>query len=104
MAPGTTTRRRRHRIAPDSTTSSAPELIPAVTRVLRSASPPAIGLAMALALMTAALQLGWSTAALALIPDGDITIRLEPVAFGLRAPIMVTHATDGSNRLFIVDQ
>jgi len=38
------------------------------------------------------------------IEKGDITIRLEPVAMGLVSPVHVTHAGDGSGRLFIVDQ
>lgn len=35
---------------------------------------------------------------------GDITIRLKPVATGLPSPVALTHAGDGSGRLFIVDQ
>jgi glucose/arabinose dehydrogenase len=38
------------------------------------------------------------------IPKGDIIIRLETVASGLTAPLGVTHAGDGSGRLFIVEQ
>jgi glucose/arabinose dehydrogenase len=38
------------------------------------------------------------------VPQGDIGIELQPIATGLRAPVLVTHAGDGSNRLFIVDQ
>jgi glucose/arabinose dehydrogenase len=38
------------------------------------------------------------------IPSGDITVELIPVASGLTAPVSVTHAGDGSGRLFIVDQ
>ena len=38
------------------------------------------------------------------ITQGDITIKLETVAEGLVAPISVTHAGDGSGRLFIVEQ
>jgi glucose/arabinose dehydrogenase len=38
------------------------------------------------------------------IPPGDITIELEPVASGLTAPLGVTHAGDGSGRLFIWEQ
>jgi glucose/arabinose dehydrogenase len=38
------------------------------------------------------------------IPKGDIIIRLEPVATGLTAPVTATHAGDGSERLFIVEQ
>jgi len=36
--------------------------------------------------------------------QGDIGIQLQPIATGLRAPILVTHAGDNSGRLFIVDQ
>ncbi len=35
---------------------------------------------------------------------GDITIQLEAVADGLSSPVMLTHAGDGSGRLFVVDQ
>ena len=38
------------------------------------------------------------------IPVGDITIELETVASGLTAPLGVTHAGDGSGRLFIIEQ
>ncbi len=38
------------------------------------------------------------------IPPGDFTIELEPVVTGLAAPLSVTHAGDGSGRLFIPDQ
>jgi len=38
------------------------------------------------------------------IPEGDITVELELVADGLTAPVSVTHAGDGSGRLFVVDQ
>lgn len=40
----------------------------------------------------------------AAIPTGSLTITLEEVASGLSSPIMLTHAGDGSARLFIVDQ
>ena len=39
--------------------------------------------------------------------DGDgvaLSITLEVVAEGLTAPVFLTHAGDGSGRLFIVDQ
>lgn len=38
------------------------------------------------------------------IPPGDLTIELETVATGLTAPLGVTHAGDGSGRLFIWEQ
>ena len=38
------------------------------------------------------------------IPKGDITVRLVPVAARLVSPVHLTHAGDGSGRLFIVDQ
>ena len=43
-------------------------------------------------------------AAVAGIPTSDLTIELEPIATGLTAPLGVTHAGDGSGRLFIVEQ
>jgi len=42
--------------------------------------------------------------ALAVIPKGDITIELETVASGLVSPVHLTHANDGSGRLFVVEQ
>ena len=50
--------------------------------------------------------LGWlgTNAGQAQIPFGDIVIELEPVASGLVSPIGVTHAGDGSGRLFIWEQ
>jgi len=56
------------------------------------------------ALFSLAILFFVSTPVTAEIPKGDITIRLEPVAAGLTAPVHVTHAGDGSGRLFIVDQ
>jgi glucose/arabinose dehydrogenase len=38
------------------------------------------------------------------ILKGDIAIELEPIATGLTAPVFLTHAGDGTDRLFIVDQ
>ncbi len=38
------------------------------------------------------------------IPTGSITISLDEVATGLTSPVMLTHAGDGSGRLFVVDQ
>ncbi|HLU49726.1 MAG TPA: PQQ-dependent sugar dehydrogenase, partial [Planctomycetota bacterium] len=35
---------------------------------------------------------------------GDLEIRLEEVATGLSSPVFLTHAGDGSGRLFVVDQ
>src|SRR2546423_8107809 len=37
-------------------------------------------------------------------PQGAGAIQLEPVLSGLSSPVYVTHAHDGSNRLFIVEQ
>lgn len=34
----------------------------------------------------------------------DLTLELEPVASGLSSPVFVTHAGDGSGRIFIVEQ
>ena len=38
------------------------------------------------------------------IPQGDITISLDLVADGLTSPVGLTHAPDGSGRLFVVEQ
>jgi glucose/arabinose dehydrogenase len=38
------------------------------------------------------------------IQPGDITIHLQQIAGGLASPIYLTHAGDGSGRLFVVDQ
>ncbi len=38
------------------------------------------------------------------IPQGSISISLQTVATGLTAPLEVTHAADGTNRQFVVDQ
>ncbi len=40
----------------------------------------------------------------AAIPTGNLTITLEEVASGLTSPLTLTHAGDGSGRLFVVDQ
>jgi len=58
----------------------------------------------AVLLLLAAAPLFPATAARAQIPQGDITIELEQVAAGLSAPVYLTHAGDGSGRLFVVDQ
>jgi glucose/arabinose dehydrogenase len=42
--------------------------------------------------------------AAAQISKGDVTVVLETVASGLTAPVAATHARDGSDRLFVVDQ
>ncbi|MCH8969500.1 MAG: PQQ-dependent sugar dehydrogenase, partial [Planctomycetes bacterium] len=46
----------------------------------------------------------WPATTFGGIPQGDIVIKLEPVASGLVGPVAVTHAGDGSGRLFIVEQ
>jgi glucose/arabinose dehydrogenase len=38
------------------------------------------------------------------ITAAAVTIQLEPVLTGLSSPVYVTHAGDGSNRLFIIEQ
>lgn len=43
-------------------------------------------------------------AASAQIEKGDLTIELEAVASGLVSPVHLTHAGDGSGRVFVVDQ
>ncbi len=47
---------------------------------------------------------GITSASFAQITRGNIIIELETVALGLTSPVGVTHAGDGSRRLFIVDQ
>ncbi len=37
-------------------------------------------------------------------PPSPITVALEPIASGLTAPVMLTHAGDGSGRRFVVEQ
>jgi glucose/arabinose dehydrogenase len=59
--------------------------------------------ALALALCFLPL-LAWTPAAEAQITPGDFVIDLVPVADGLTAPLGVTHANDGSGRLFIWQQ
>ena len=44
------------------------------------------------------------TATSAAIVPGNIDVALTPVASGLSSPLLVTHAGDGSNRLFVVEQ
>ena len=63
---------------------------------------PRVGVVLSLALCLS-LWPG-SGIVLAQIPQGVITIELELVAGGLIAPVTGTHAGDGSDRLFIVDQ
>ena len=36
--------------------------------------------------------------------DGALTIRLDKIASGLKSPLLLTHADDGSHRLFVVEQ
>jgi hypothetical protein len=38
------------------------------------------------------------------IEKGEIAIELEPIASGLVAPVYLTHAGDGTDRLFVLDQ
>ncbi len=57
-----------------------------------------------LSVFCAAVALVVAGQAPAQIRKGDIKIWLEPVASGLAAPVHLTHAGDGSGRLFIVDQ
>ncbi|MEE8170490.1 MAG: hypothetical protein V3T70_08080, partial [Phycisphaerae bacterium] len=57
------------------------------------------------AVLTATVALWLATPTLsAPIPTGDIAVVLETVVDGLASPIGVTHAGDGSGRLFIVEQ
>ena len=55
-------------------------------------------------ILCAILQFAAPARSVAQIPKGDFTIMLESVASGLAAPVQLTHAGDGSGRLFIVDQ
>ena len=60
-------------------------------------------LRLATALLGTVLLSGAVPAAAQII-DGGILIELETVASGLVSPVAVTHAGDGSGRLFIVEQ
>lgn len=53
---------------------------------------------------TATAQVPAATPPLPPIPQGDIQLKLQPVASGLTAPIEISSAADGSGRLFIVQQ
>ena len=68
-------------------------------RARRSAS---VGFAAAVVGVAALAML--ATAAFAAIEKGNVTLKLEMVAAGLTGPEHLTHAGDGSGRLFIVDQ
>ena len=59
---------------------------------------------MSVTLIVLLLALPAMPIAYAQIETGDLTIALEPVADGLSSPVQVTHAGDGTDRLFIVDQ
>lgn len=54
--------------------------------------------------VVAILAIALSYSALGAIPRSDIVIKLETIASGIDSPLTVTHANDGSGRLFIVDQ
>ncbi len=58
----------------------------------------------AMALVVAIVSTALSTRAPAAITQGEIAIDLELVASGLTSPVSLTHAGDGSGRLFVVDQ
>ncbi len=47
---------------------------------------------------------GLSSDSRAQIPKGNVVVDLQTVAAGLVSPLQVTHASDGSGRLFIVEQ
>jgi glucose/arabinose dehydrogenase len=65
-----------------------------------SANPLSAVRAIALcAVVALASHLAWAQ-----VEEGQITIELELVAGGLTAPVSVTHAGDGTGRLFVVDQ
>jgi len=46
----------------------------------------------------------WKGASITRLAGEAVNVSLEPVAEGLVAPLMLTHAGDGSGRLFVVDQ
>jgi len=54
--------------------------------------------------LVAALLVLAAAPANAAILEGNLSIALEPVASGLISPVFLTHAGDGSGRLFVVDQ
>lgn len=62
------------------------------------------GIASTLTIVACVTMALASHGVLAQIPEGDVTAELTLVAGGLTAPVSVTHAGDGSGRLFIVDQ
>jgi glucose/arabinose dehydrogenase/plastocyanin len=57
-----------------------------------------------MAVLAAATLLLGAASVFGEIAQGDLTVKLEPVATGLTSPLTVTHAGDGSGRLFVVDQ
>jgi glucose/arabinose dehydrogenase len=61
-------------------------------------------LSCTLVVLSGLVSSSWSAATFGGVPQGDIVIKLETVASGLVAPLSVTHAGDGSGRLFIVEQ
>src|SRR5262245_44310319 len=48
--------------------------------------------------------LGLALAVVGFAPAAGVEVVLEPVVSGLAAPVFVTHAGDGSGRLFILEQ
>jgi glucose/arabinose dehydrogenase len=75
-------------------------IIRTTTRAIRTT----LAAAPRAALLAAAILPLMAAPAGAAITKGKVTIRLEPVATGLVSPDHATHAGDGSNRLFVVDQ
>ena len=62
--------------------------------------PAAVAVPLALALLAAGLPLAPAEPA----PETYGSVALQPIATGLARPLYVTHAGDGSGRLFIVEQ
>ena len=62
------------------------------------------GLARTLAMPIVLLGAAAPLLVLAQVPTGNVTVELVPVATGFVSPVTLTHAGDGSGRLFIVDQ
>ena len=72
---------------------------------IRTAHRVGLHIGLAVALAGPALNPAANTAhALEPIPMGEIGIDLAPVATGLTSPMGLTHAGDGSDRLFVFDQ
>jgi glucose/arabinose dehydrogenase len=71
-----------------------------LARELEAGGPGSVALGAEVAAGVAAAKADRESPAL----PADVRVRLEPVAGGFRHPLLVTHAGDGSGRLFVVEQ